>query len=81
MAKITDVHSIIVPAQNANLTAHTYTELYGGASGCSVVINGNAITMGGSSSIAIWVRTISGGTGCYLMGENQDVLQGSLLIG
>ncbi len=81
MAKITDVHSIIVPAQNANLTAHTYTELYGGASGCSVVINGTQITMGGSSSIAIWVNSVSGGTGCYLMGENQNVLQGSQLIG
>jgi hypothetical protein len=81
MAKITDIHSIIVPAQNANLTAHTYTELYGGSSGCNVVINGTTVSMGASSSIAVWVRTISGGTGCYLMGENQDVLQGSRILG
>ena len=81
MAKITDIHSIIVPAQNANLTAHTYTELYGGTAGCSVVINGVAINMGSSSSIAIWVNSISGGTGCYLMGEKQNVFQGSLIIG
>jgi hypothetical protein len=81
MAKITDIHSIIVPAQNANLTAHTYTELYGGSAGCSVVINGVTINMGSSSSIAIWVNSISGGTGCYLMGEKQNVFQGSLIIG
>ena len=80
MAKINDIHSIIVPAQNANLSAHTYTEIYGGAAGCTININGTVIAMGGSSSISVWVRTVSGGTGCYLMGENKDVLQGSILL-
>jgi hypothetical protein len=77
MAKISDIHSIIVPAQSANLTAHTYTEIYGGSSGCTMVVNGVNLSMGSSSSISLWVRTISGGTGCYLMGENQNVFQGS----
>lgn len=81
MAKITDIHSIIVQAQDANLTAHTYTELYGGAAGCTVVLNGTTIAMGSSSSIVVWVRTISGGTGCYLLGENKNVTQGSLVLG
>lgn len=83
MAKINDIHSIIVPAQNANLTAHTYTEIYGGAAGCTFTdLNGvSGFTMGASSSISVWVRSVSGGTGCYLMGENQNVIQGSLLIG
>lgn len=81
MAKISDIHSIIVPAQDANLTAHTYTEIYGGSTGCSINVNGTTLSMGGSSSIAIWVRTVSGGTGCYLMGENQNVIQGSTIIG
>lgn len=77
MAKISDIHSIIVPAQSANLTAHTYTEIYGGSAGCTMVVNGVNLNMGSSSSISLWVRTISGGTGCYLMGENQNVFQGS----
>ncbi len=32
MARINDVYSIIVPAQSPNLTAHTYTQIYGGTS-------------------------------------------------
>lgn len=77
MAKINDIHSIVVPAQNANLTAHTYTEIYGGTGGCSITVNGTTIAVAESSNIAIWVRTVSGGTGCYLLGENQNVGQGS----
>ena len=81
MAKISDIHSIIVPAQNANLSAHTYTEIYGGQAGCTIVVNGTTLSMGSSSSIAIWIRSVSGGTGCYLMGEEQNVIQGSTLLG
>ena len=76
MAKINDIHSIVVPAQSANLTAHTYTELYGSSTGCTAVVNGTTVVMGGSSSINVWVNSISGGIGCYLLGENQNVLQG-----
>ncbi len=77
MAKISDIHSIIVPAQSANLTAHTYTEVYGGTSGCAIVINGTTVQVASSSNLAIWVRSVSGGTGCWLMGDNKDVTQGS----
>lgn len=77
MPNIDNIHSIIVPAQNANLTAHTYTEIYGGSAGCTMTLNGQSISIGAASSIDIWVRTISGGTGCFLLGENQDVFQGS----
>lgn len=77
MAKISDIHSIIVPAQSANLTAHTYTEVYGGTAGCNIVINGTTVEVASSSNLAIWVRTVSGGTGCWLMGDFKDVTQGS----
>ncbi len=77
MASISDIHSIIVPAQNANLQLHMYTEVYGGSAGCSVNINRNLLSIGPSKSIKIWVNNISGGTGCFLLGENQDVFQGS----
>jgi len=82
MAKINDIHSIIVPAQSANTTAHTYTEIYGGSAGCTIMLNGlTGISIGASSSISLWVRSVSGGTGCFLMGENKDVTQGSMLLG
>ena len=81
MANISDVHSIIVPAQSANLTAHTYNEVFGGNVGCTIVINGVSVDVAGSSNFKVWVRTVSGGTGCYLLGENQNVLQGSPTLG
>ena len=81
MAKIDDIHSIIVPAQSPNLTAHTYTEIYGGSAGCSITVNGTTVAVGASSNISVWVRTVSGGTGCFLLGENQNVTQGSTLLG
>lgn len=77
MAKINDIHSIVVPAEAPNFSAHTYSELYGGATGCTATVNGVVVVMGGSSSISIWVNSISGGAGCYLMGEKRDVLAGS----
>ncbi len=77
MANINDIHSIIVPAASANLTAHTYSEIYGGSAGCAMTLNGQTIAIGASSSIKVWVRTISGGTGCFLLGENKNVYTGS----
>lgn len=81
MANINDIHSIIVPADSPDLTAHTYTEIYGGTGGCTIVVNGITINVADSSNIKIWVRSVSGGTGCYLLGENQNVFQGSLGLG
>jgi hypothetical protein len=82
MGKINEVHSIIVPAQSANFSAHTYTEIYGGTAGCpSVVINGVTVAVGASSSIFVNIRSISSGTGCFLLGENKDVYTGSDRIG
>lgn len=77
MANINDIQSIIVSAASANLTAHTYTEVYGGSAGCTITINGTVVTMAASSSISVKVRSVSGGNGCYLLGENKDVYSGS----
>jgi len=77
MPRINDIHSIIVAAQNANLTAHTYTEVYGGTGGCTIVINGVTVNVADSSTIGIGIKSVSGGTGCYLLGENVDVYLGS----
>jgi hypothetical protein len=78
MAKINDIHTIIVPAQSPVFSAHTYTEVYGGTAGCTIVINGTTVEVASSSNLSIWVKTVSGGTGCWLMGDNNDVVQGSL---
>jgi len=77
MPRINDIHSIIVPAQSAILSAHTYTEVYGGSAGCVIAINGVTVNIGATSNLGIAVRTVSGGTGCYLLGENNDVYLGS----
>ena len=77
MPRINDIHSIIVPAQSPVLSAHTYTEVYGGSAGCTIVINGVTVSVGAQSNIGIAVRSVSGGTGCYLLGENQNVYLGS----
>ncbi len=77
MPRINDIHSIIVPAQSPNMTAHTYTEVYGGSAGCTINLNGVTVSVGAQSNIALWVRSVSGGTGCYLLGENKDVFGGS----
>lgn len=77
MPRINDIHSIIVAAENANMTAHTYTELYGGTGGCTIIINGVTVNVADSSTIGVAIRSVSGGTGCYLLGENRDVYEGS----
>ena len=76
MAHINDIHSIIVPAANANFTAHTYTQVYAGAA-ASPKINGIAVAMAAGSVINIKVRSISSTANVYLLGENLDVILGS----
>lgn len=80
MANKSEIYSIVVPAQSPNLTAHTYSEIYGGSAGCSIVVNGVTVSMGAASNINVWVRTVSGGTGCYLLGENQNVYNPGTLL-
>ena len=78
MPKINDIHSIIVPATQANLTAHTYSEIYGGgATGCTMTVNGIYVEVAPSTNLSLWVRSISGGAGCWLLGEKKDVYLGS----
>jgi hypothetical protein len=78
MGKINDVYSVIVPAQSPNFTAHTYSSIYGGSAGCTAVINGVSVSVGATSSIDINIRTLSGTvTGCFLLGDNQNVYLGS----
>jgi hypothetical protein len=77
MPKFNNIYSIIVPAQSPIFSAHTYSEVYGGSAGCSAIINGTSINVDAGSTVSILIRSISGGTGCFLLGDNNDVYQGS----
>ena len=76
MAHINDIHSIIVSAASANFSAHSYTQVFAGAA-ATPTIKGVVVTMGASSLINIKVKSISATPNVYLMGENQNVIQGS----
>lgn len=78
MAITYNIFSKIVPAEAPNFSAHTYTQIYGGSLGCSPTINQIPINIGPSSSINIAIRTISNGSGCFLLGHNIDVYTGSI---
>ena len=77
MANVNDIHSIIVPANAPVFSAHTYTEIFGGMTGGTATINGGSDTIGQSTNLNLLVKSISGGVGCYLLGENNNVFQGS----
>jgi hypothetical protein len=81
MAKFNDISTIIVSATSANLSAHTYTEIYGGSAGCVAVINGVSVSVNAGSNLSVLVNSISGGSGCYLLGEKINVFQGSTGLG
>lgn len=76
MPLLNDIHSIIVPSGSANFSAHTYTEIYA-SQATSANINDISVSFGASSNIKIKVRSISGGTGLYLLGENINFAIGS----
>ena len=80
MPRLNDIYTIIVPAQSPVFSSHTYTEVYGGGAGCSANINGVSVSVGASSTLSIWVKSISGGTGCYLLGDPNDVILGSTSV-
>ena len=81
MAKINEVSAVCHKISDANLTAYTYNEIYGGPTGCTITVNGYSIDMGGSSSIFISINTLAGGTGCYVLGVKKDVTNGSPYLG
>ena len=59
MARLNDLHSVIVSADSPNLTAHTYTEVFGGTPGCTIVLNGTLVQIAATSNIAMLINTVS----------------------
>lgn len=76
MALLNSTHSIIVPATAPNFSAHSYSHIYAGVNSAPV-INGVSVTMAAGTTLDIKINTISNGAGCYLLGENSNVLLGS----
>ncbi len=74
-------HSIIVSASTANLTAHTYCEIYASVA-ATPIINGVSVSMAAGTSLPIKIVSITGGiTGCYLLGEKIDVSYDNPILG
>ena len=69
MSRIKDIHSFTVPAEDGNLYDIYYTEIIGGISGCTMLVNNVLVNVAPQSSFLLRVNTISATTGCYLGGE------------
>ena len=81
MSKLNDVYTVIVSATDADLDKHVYTQVYGGSSGCSITLNGVSVTVAAGSRFDLRFRTVAGGSGCFLLGFNKDVVTGSPYLG
>jgi hypothetical protein len=64
MPRISDIHSIIVPAEN-QICQRTHILKYMVVLLVNIVINGVTVSIG-QSKCSCLVRSVSGGTGCYL---------------
>jgi hypothetical protein len=42
-----------------------------------MTVNGTYVEVAPSTNLSLWVRSISGGAGCWLLGEKKDVYLGS----
>lgn len=76
MPILNDVHSIVFPATSAataSFSAYTFTEIYAGAA-ATPVINGVSVTMAAGSSIKLVIKSVTNGTGCFLLGEKVNTL-------
>ena len=78
MPKINDIHSYTVPAETADLTGYTYTEIIGGLNGCQMYVNGVFLDVSPQSNIHIMINSLSANTGCWVAGEKKNVYLGSL---
>ena len=75
-----EIYSIIVPATQANFTAHTYTNLYSSVA-TTVTINGQAVDLAAGSQLGIRIRSISATPGVYLIGNNFNNSSDAVILG
>ena len=69
-------YGIIHEAANADFNNFVYFRIYAGAN-AAPVINGTSVTMAASSTLDVYVKTISGTlTYVYLIGEPKNVADG-----
>lgn len=79
MAVNNQTYSLIIPAASANFTAHTYTQIYASAA-ATPTVNGQAIAMAAGSTLNLRIRSVSGGTNCYLLGEMASVYSDTTIL-
>lgn len=61
------MNKVIHLSTNADTAVYTYVQVYCGTAG-TVTINGTSVTMAASSTIDIFVNTIVGAAGIYVIG-------------
>jgi hypothetical protein len=74
MALNNKINDFVIPAESSSSYNLIYYGVYGGNTGCDININGVNVNMGSGSTIDILIKSVSGGTGCYLYGTYPDVL-------
>ena len=71
---------IVDKAETPNFDLNKYGAIYGGSAGCSVTLNKTDLEIAPGSIVVLNVKTISGGSGCYLLGVRLDVVLGSTSV-
>jgi hypothetical protein len=61
------MNKVIHLSTSADTANYTYVQVYAGALG-TLTINGTPVTMAASSTIDIWIDTVVGVAGIYLIG-------------
>lgn len=79
MPLLNDIHSIIVSANSAVLSAYSFTEIYAGTA-ATPIINGQSVVMAAGSSIKIKINSISNAVGCSLLGERINTVADNPLL-
>jgi hypothetical protein len=77
MPRISDIHYY---RWGESKYVSAYTEIYGGSAGCNIVINGVTVSIGQSTNVAVWVRSVRWNW-MLPLGENKDVFNGTNRIG
>ncbi len=72
-------YGIIHAAADADLVNYTYFRVYAGAAGAPT-INGTAVTMAESSTIDVYIRSISPTADIYVIGEPKNAVDGNTTL-
>ena len=72
-------YGIIHAAADADLANYNYFRVYAG-SGATPTINGTAVVMAASSTVDVYIRTISATAGVFVIGEPKNAVDGNTTL-